>query len=166
LNSLYQSAKSSIPNVKHRVPLAWLEGWTIEDEQCQKIGGGYKGVKFRFLLFLWAEPTCYLRRSKVQRHWIGGAYDNLHGDRDLLQTLRCKRPSHSGNDGEDGSDAWIAIGIAGVLQGLLHVGLLPDRLKLFHLIRHLRRIASVLLFVAPGQKPLQVGSCAIMVYPP
>jgi hypothetical protein len=34
------------------------------------------------------------------------------------------------------------------------------------LIRHLRRIASVLLFVAPGQKPLQVGSCAIMVYPP
>lgn len=99
-------------------------------------------------------------------NWIGGAYDNLHGDRDLLQTLRCKRPSHSGSDGEDGSDAWIAIGIAGVLKGLLHVGLLPDRLKLFHLIRHLRRIASVLLFVAPGQKPLQVGSCAIMVYPP
>jgi hypothetical protein len=28
------------------------EGWTIEDEQCQKIGGGYKAVKFRFLLFL------------------------------------------------------------------------------------------------------------------
>jgi hypothetical protein len=25
---------------------------TIEDEQCQKIGGGYKAVKFRFLLFL------------------------------------------------------------------------------------------------------------------
>jgi hypothetical protein len=33
-----------------------LEGWTIEDEQCQKIGGGYKAVKFRFLLFLWMEP--------------------------------------------------------------------------------------------------------------
>jgi hypothetical protein len=27
-------------------------GWTIEDEQCQKIGGGYKALKFRFLLFL------------------------------------------------------------------------------------------------------------------
>ena len=30
-------------------------------EQCQKIGGGYKAVKFRFLLFLWMEPTLYLR---------------------------------------------------------------------------------------------------------
>jgi hypothetical protein len=38
-----------------------LEGWTIEDEQCQKIGGGYEAVKFRFLLFLWMEPTFYLR---------------------------------------------------------------------------------------------------------
>jgi hypothetical protein len=28
------------------------EVWTIEDEQCQKIGGGYKALKFRFLLFL------------------------------------------------------------------------------------------------------------------
>jgi hypothetical protein len=28
------------------------EAWTIEDEQCQKIGGGYKALKFRFLLFL------------------------------------------------------------------------------------------------------------------
>jgi hypothetical protein len=28
------------------------EDWTIEDEQCQKIGGGYKALKFRFLLFL------------------------------------------------------------------------------------------------------------------
>jgi len=27
-------------------------GWTIEDEQCQKISGGYKALKFRFLLFL------------------------------------------------------------------------------------------------------------------
>ena len=34
-----------------------MEGWTIEDEQCQKIGGGYRAVKFRFLLFLWMEPT-------------------------------------------------------------------------------------------------------------
>jgi hypothetical protein len=24
----------------------------IEDEQCQKFGGGYKAVKFKFLLFL------------------------------------------------------------------------------------------------------------------
>jgi hypothetical protein len=28
----------------------------IEDEQCQKIGRGYKAVRFRFLLFLWMEP--------------------------------------------------------------------------------------------------------------
>ena len=61
LNSLYQSAKCSISNVKHRAPMTRLEGWTIEDEQCQKIGGGYKAVKFRFLLFLWMEPTFYLR---------------------------------------------------------------------------------------------------------
>jgi hypothetical protein len=26
--------------------------WTIEDEQCQRIGGGYTAAKFRFLLFL------------------------------------------------------------------------------------------------------------------
>ena len=25
--------------------MTWLEGWTIEDEQCQKIGGGYKAGK-------------------------------------------------------------------------------------------------------------------------
>ncbi len=66
LNSLYQSAKCSISNVKQRVPLTRSEGWTVEDEQCQKIGGGYKAVKFRFLLFLWMEPTFYLRRSRVQ----------------------------------------------------------------------------------------------------
>jgi len=30
----------------------WNAGWTIEDEQCQKIGGGYKAVRLRFLLFL------------------------------------------------------------------------------------------------------------------
>jgi hypothetical protein len=68
LNSLYQSAKCSISNVEQRAPMTRLEGWTIEDEQCQKIGGGYKAVKFRFLLFLWMEPTFYLRRSRVQRH--------------------------------------------------------------------------------------------------
>ncbi len=28
------------------------EDWTIEDEQCQRIGGGYEAVNFRFLLFL------------------------------------------------------------------------------------------------------------------
>jgi hypothetical protein len=28
------------------------DGWTSGDEQCQKIGGGYKALKFRFLLFL------------------------------------------------------------------------------------------------------------------
>ena len=29
-----------------------IGGWIVEDEQCQKIGGGYKALKFRFLLFL------------------------------------------------------------------------------------------------------------------
>jgi hypothetical protein len=55
VNSLYQSAKCSISNVKQRVPLTRSESWTVEDEQCQKIGGGYKAVKFGFLLFLWIE---------------------------------------------------------------------------------------------------------------
>jgi hypothetical protein len=36
----------------HRVGGLNDPGWTIEDEQCQRIGGGYKAVKFRFLLFL------------------------------------------------------------------------------------------------------------------
>jgi hypothetical protein len=44
MNSQYQSAKCSIQE--------WNKGWMIEDEQCQKVGGGYKAVRFRFLLFL------------------------------------------------------------------------------------------------------------------
>jgi hypothetical protein len=44
MNSQHQAAKCSIQS--------WNKSWTIEDEQCQKIGGGYKAVKFRFLLFL------------------------------------------------------------------------------------------------------------------
>jgi len=67
LNSLYRSVNGSIPDAR-RFRFTPSDGWTIEDEQCQKIGGGYEAVKFRFLLFLWTEPTCYLRRSKVQRH--------------------------------------------------------------------------------------------------
>jgi len=51
------------PVLRHRF---FRGGWTIEDEQCQKIGGGYKAVKFGFLLFLRMEPTFYLRRSRVQ----------------------------------------------------------------------------------------------------
>jgi hypothetical protein len=38
--------------VKRRTLFQVGEGWTIEDEQWQKIGGGHKAVKFRFLLFL------------------------------------------------------------------------------------------------------------------
>jgi hypothetical protein len=44
MHSQYQSTKCSIQS--------WNKGWTIEDEQCQKVGGGYKAVKLRFLLFL------------------------------------------------------------------------------------------------------------------
>jgi hypothetical protein len=29
-----------------------VRDWTVEDEQCQRIGGGYRAVKLRFLLFL------------------------------------------------------------------------------------------------------------------
>jgi hypothetical protein len=56
--SQYQSKKYSIQS--------WNYSWTVEDEQCQKVRGGYAALKLRFLLFLWAEPTFYLRRSRVQ----------------------------------------------------------------------------------------------------
>lgn|ERR1700728_1162246 len=32
--------------------LGIIPGRTIKDEQCQRIGGGYEAMKFRFLLFL------------------------------------------------------------------------------------------------------------------
>jgi hypothetical protein len=56
---------SSICIVKQRARFTRSESWTIEDEQCQKIDGGYEAVKFRSLLFLWMEPTFYLRQSTV-----------------------------------------------------------------------------------------------------
>jgi hypothetical protein len=37
------------PVLRHR---SFWGGWAIEEEQCQKISGGYKALKFRFLLFL------------------------------------------------------------------------------------------------------------------
>jgi len=39
--------RTDLPIVVEKEP-----GRTIEDEQCQRIGGGYEAVKFRFLLFL------------------------------------------------------------------------------------------------------------------
>ena len=39
-------------SVRPRASFTRSDAWTIEDEQCQKIGGGYEAVKFRFLLFL------------------------------------------------------------------------------------------------------------------
>jgi hypothetical protein len=44
MNSQYPCAERTI-DVEQEVG-------RIEDEQCQKVGGGYKAVKFRFLLFL------------------------------------------------------------------------------------------------------------------
>jgi hypothetical protein len=44
MHSKYRSTKRSIQS--------WNKSWTIEDEQCQKVGGGYTAVKLRFLLFL------------------------------------------------------------------------------------------------------------------
>jgi len=55
--------------VHQTVSFTRSDAWTVEDEQCQKIGGGYEAVKFRFLLFLWMEPTFYLRRSTVLLSW-------------------------------------------------------------------------------------------------
>jgi hypothetical protein len=49
MHSRYESAKCNIESGN--------KSWTIEDEQCQKTGGGYAAVKLRFLLFLWVEPT-------------------------------------------------------------------------------------------------------------
>jgi hypothetical protein len=39
-------------SVKRRAPFRTVRVGRVEDEQCQKIGGGYKAVMFRFLLFL------------------------------------------------------------------------------------------------------------------
>ena len=61
---LYQSAGKRISNVLLALFIranAWMSGLDhplgavpgrIEDEQCQRIGGGYEAMKFRFLLFL------------------------------------------------------------------------------------------------------------------
>ena len=37
------------PVLRHR---SFWGGWAIEEEQCQKISGGHKALKFRLLLFL------------------------------------------------------------------------------------------------------------------
>lgn len=52
VNRRFQPPKRSLKLLGKRAPFTGSEGWTIEDEQCQKIGGGYQAVKFRFLLFL------------------------------------------------------------------------------------------------------------------
>jgi hypothetical protein len=43
LNSLYQPAKCSISNVEQCARFTGSGGWAIEDQRCQKIGGGYTG---------------------------------------------------------------------------------------------------------------------------
>ena len=48
---LYQSLKGGILSCEPRELLKRLDG-SIEDEQCQRIDGGYEAAKFRFLLFL------------------------------------------------------------------------------------------------------------------
>jgi hypothetical protein len=47
--NLRQEASDS---ARRRASCRRSDAWTIEDEQCQKIGGGYEAVKFRFLQFL------------------------------------------------------------------------------------------------------------------
>jgi hypothetical protein len=39
-------------SARRRASCRRSDAWTIEDEQCQKIGRGYEAVKFRFLQFL------------------------------------------------------------------------------------------------------------------
>jgi hypothetical protein len=39
-------------NPSDKKPGAAGSGRTVEDEQCQRIGGGHEATKFRFLLFL------------------------------------------------------------------------------------------------------------------
>ena len=44
MHSQYQSTQCSIRS--------WNHSWTVEDEQCQKVDGGYAALKLGFLLFL------------------------------------------------------------------------------------------------------------------
>jgi hypothetical protein len=44
MHSQYQS--------KQCIIRSWNHSWTIEDEQCQKVAGGYAALKLGFLLFL------------------------------------------------------------------------------------------------------------------
>jgi len=74
MHSRYQSTKCSIQSRS--------KSWTIEDEQCQKVGGGYAAVKLRFLLFLWVEPILYLRRPRVQPHETEGTLRDVEGLQD------------------------------------------------------------------------------------
>ena len=39
-------------NVQQNVSFTGSDARTVQDEQCQKIGGGYEAAKVRFLLFL------------------------------------------------------------------------------------------------------------------
>jgi hypothetical protein len=47
-----QSSRSASKAGKLDQSSSTSQDWTVEDEQCQRIGGGYEAVKFRFLLFL------------------------------------------------------------------------------------------------------------------
>jgi len=47
-----QSLRSASKAGKMDQSSSTSQDWTIEDEQCQRIGGGYEALKFRFLLFL------------------------------------------------------------------------------------------------------------------
>jgi uncharacterized membrane protein HdeD (DUF308 family) len=44
LENCIQDANRGVPGTRRY--------WTIEDEQCQRVGGGYAAAKFGFLLFL------------------------------------------------------------------------------------------------------------------
>ena len=112
--------------------------------------------QFRALDVCRKEPTIFGGRSNRIRR----ARNHLHGNRYLLQAFRRERASNGGSNGEDGPDAWIAIGIARMLQRLLHLRLLPYTRKPRHQVRHLGRIARALSFPAPCQNPVDVGSGA------
>src|ERR1700683_4497604 len=65
-----------------------LPGFGASVKECIMADPAWQDGEFRALNVRSEKLCIFTRRS----NWIGGAYDNVHGDRDVLQTLRCKRP--------------------------------------------------------------------------
>jgi hypothetical protein len=55
-------------------------GRTIEDEQCQKVGGGYTGIEAQIFTVSLRGANIYLRRSRVQHHGTQRKRDRKSGE--------------------------------------------------------------------------------------